>query len=238
MSQESNPTERAEQKQPSRGWQIVKRVGLGAVLLVAALVAVVVTLIPRPENRLGLGGSLKIETGPDVDVYIGNKYIGTGTVALTWDELLGTPDLESLATPITNVVPSPSTDGMGAITADALGGEGSQIIWKQNGMTSIRPLPIACKHILLRRQNGDLDLISVIDGEFATQSASWRRFLVPIRLRSTNTESSEFVCGHVETWRFGPNNKSIHGIVRSRPTPPPDEFADEIAKKGLWIPHK
>jgi hypothetical protein len=224
--------------QPSRAWQIAKRFGLGVVLLVAVLVAVVVTLNPRPENRLGLGGSLKIETGPDVDVYIGNKHVGTGSLELTWDELFGTPDLQPLATPVTSVVPSPSTEGMGAVTAEALGGEGSSILWKKNGMTVNTPLPIACKQILLRRKNGVLDLISLIDGEFAVQSASWRRFLVPIRLRSTKAESSEFVYGEAEDWNFGRNNESIHGFVRSRPTPPPDEFADEIAKKGLWIPRK
>ncbi|HUF62287.1 MAG TPA: hypothetical protein VMN36_09455 [Verrucomicrobiales bacterium] len=181
---------------------------------------------------------MKIEADSGVDVYIGNKYVGTGSVELTWDELLGTPDLQPLAMAITSVVPPPSPDGMGAITAEALGGQGSQIIWKQVGMTSIRPLPIACKQILLRRRNGDLDLISVIDGEFATHTASWRRFLVPIRLRAANDGSSEFVCGQAESWNYGPNNKSIDGIVRSRPTPPPAEFADEIAKKRLWIPQK
>jgi hypothetical protein len=237
VSQESNPTDGAEQKQPTRGWPIVG-VGVGAVVLVAALFAVVWTLIPRPENRLGLSGSLKIETGPDVDVYIGNKHVGTGSLELTWDQLLGTPNLQPLARPVTSVFPSPSTEGMGAVTAEALGGEGSSILWKKNGWTSITPLPIACKQILLRRKNGVLDLISVIDGEFATQSASPRRFLVPIRLRSTKAELSEFVCGEVESWNFGANNQSIHGIVRSTPTPPPDEFAEEIAKKGLWIPQK
>ena len=238
MSQESNPTERSELEQPLRGWLIVVGVGLGALLLVAALVAVVTVLAARPENKLGLRGGLKIEADPGVDVYIGNKYVGTGSVELTWDELLGTPDLQPLATAITGVVPSPSTDGMGAISAEALGGQGAQIIWKQNGMTSITPLPIACKQILVRRQNGDLDLVSVIDGEFATHTESWRRFLVPIRLRAANDESGEFVCGQVESWRFAPNNKSIDGIVHSRPTSPPGEFADEIAKKGLWIPQK
>ncbi|MGE0375172.1 MAG: hypothetical protein AB7Q45_07115 [Planctomycetaceae bacterium] len=213
-------------------------VGLGALVLFAALGAAVMVLAVRPENKLGLRGGLKIEADPGVDVYIGNKYVGTGSVELTWDELLGTPALQPLATAIFSVVPSPSTDGMGAITAEAIGGQGSQIIWKQSGMTSITPLPIACKQILLRRQNGDLDLISVIEGEFATHTASRNRFLVPIRLRAANDESSEFVCGQAESWKFGPNNKSIDGIVHSRPTPPPDEFADEIATKGLWIPQK
>jgi hypothetical protein len=208
-------------------------------VLFAALVAVVIVLAVRPENTLGLRGGLKIEAEPGTDVYIGNKYVGTGSVELTWDELLGTPDLQSLVIDVSGAVPSPSTDGMGAITADAIGGQGSQIIWKQDGRTEIKPLPIACKQILLRRKNGDLDLISVIDGEFSTQAESWRRrFLVPIRLRAANDESREFLCGQTKSWNYGPNNKSIDGIVHSRPTPPPDEFADEIAKKGLWTPQK
>ena len=229
--------ERAEENQLSRGLQIVKRFGLAAVLMVAALIVVFVTLIPRPENRLGLGGSLKIETASDVDVYIGNRHVGTGSVELTWDELFGTPDFQPLAIPVTTDVPSPGAEGQGAVTAEALGGEGSLIVWKNDtGVTVTTPLPIASKQVLLRRQSGGLDLISVIDGDFATQSANGRRHLVPIRLRSTSAGSNEFVCGVAGSWNFGPNNRSIHGIVRSRPTAPPDEFADEIAKNGLWIP--
>jgi hypothetical protein len=213
MSQESSPTERAEQEQPSRGWQIAAGVGLAALVLFAALVAVVMVLAVRPENKLGLRGGLKIEADPRTDVYIGNKHVGTGPLELTWDELLGTPDLQPLATAITSVVPSPSTDAMGAITAQAIGGQGSQIVWKQNGMTVITPLPIACKQILVRRQNGDLDLISVIDGEFATHTESWRRFLVPIRLRAAKDESRAFVCGQAESWNFGPNKDSEEGAL-------------------------
>lgn len=236
MSQESEQTiERADQKQEARGRRIAKRVGVGAVLLVTAFVVIMMVLYPRPENALGLGGTLKITADPDVDVYIGDKHIGTGSVELAWDELLGTAELQLLTKPVTRDVPSPSVEGMGAITAEALAGEGSQIVWKKNGMTVIRPLPIACKHILLRRQNGDLDLVSVIDVEFSARNHR-SRFLVLIRLRSTKEGSTDLPCGQVETWRIGPKNKSLHGIVRTAPTPPPDEFADEIAEKGLWKP--
>jgi len=45
MSQHSDQTvEGADQKQPSRGWRIAKRVGLGAVLLVAAFLVIMMVL--------------------------------------------------------------------------------------------------------------------------------------------------------------------------------------------------
>ena len=77
MTQEFDQTvEGADQKQGSRGWRIAKRVGLGALLLIASLVVVVMVLYPPPENKLGLGGSLKIDADPGLDVYIGNRHVG------------------------------------------------------------------------------------------------------------------------------------------------------------------
>lgn len=236
MSQDS---ERAGQKRPSRVWRIAKTVGIGAVLLVTAFVVIMMVLSPRPENALGLGGSLKIEADPGVEVYIGNKHVGTGSVELTWDELLGTPELQPLATLISSDAPSPNLDGMGAITAEALGGKGSEIIWKENAHSTNSPsLAIVSKQILLRRSNGDLDLISVIDGELTARTKLGRRFLIPVRLRSTKDESVEFVCAKAVSWTFHPDIDWVVGIAHSRPTPPPDEVADEIGKRGLWKPKR
>ena len=220
----------------ARAWWARKRVVLGAILMVAALVVVVLVFLPRPQNRLGLGGSLKIDTDPGVDVYIGNKHVGTGPVELTWDELLGTPEHRPLATLIYHDAPVPSGESVGAITAEGLGGEGSQIIWTNNvHSASARSLTMASKHVLLRRPQGDLDLITVIDLALTTPTDSGR-FLVPIRLRSAN-DSDEFVCGQPRGWTFHPDIKWITGLVHTSLTPPPDEFAEEIKEKGLWKPN-
>lgn len=106
--------------------------GVGLAAVVVAVVAVAVSLTTRPNNKLGLGGSLKIEADPGVEVYIGNKHVGTGRLELTWDELLGTPEHRPLATLIYHDAPVPSEESVGAITAEGLGGEGSQIIWTNN----------------------------------------------------------------------------------------------------------
>ena len=109
MPQESDQTiGNTKQRQPSRGWRIAKRVGLGALLLVAAFVVIMMVLDPRPQNRLGLGGSLKIKADPGVDVYIGNTHVGTGSLEVTWDDLLGTAERQPLATPISSDAPSPT----------------------------------------------------------------------------------------------------------------------------------
>jgi len=236
MSQESQQTiEQADQKQGSRGWRIAKIVGVGAVLLVTAFVVIMMVLYPRPENALGLGGSLKIEADPGIEVYIGNTHVGTGSVELTWDELLGTPELQPLAVPINHDAPSPSMEGMGAVTAEALAGEGSEIIWKENAFSTNSPsIAIVSKQILLRRSNGDIDLISVIEVELTARTELGRRFIIPVRLRSTKDD--EFVCAKATHWTFHPDIKWIIGNAHSSPTPPPEEFAEEIAKKGLWKP--
>lgn len=58
------------------------------------------------ENDLGLRGGLKIECDPNIDVYIGDRRVGIGSVELSWDELLGTSESQPLAVPISDA-PSP-----------------------------------------------------------------------------------------------------------------------------------
>ena len=252
MSQESDETvERADQQQPSRGWRIVKRVGIGALLLIVAYFAVAIVLDTPHKNELGLRGGLKIEVESGVDVYVGNKHVGTGLVELRWDDLLGTAERQPLATPISSDAPLPRMEGMGGVTAEALADEGSQIVWSRQGMTAgaqnLEPIWCAWKQVLLRRQNGDLDLILVLDGEFRARTGKWRRFLIPIRLRSANEELAEYFSDSPSGGISSGGALIVPGTrirselwlrLRSKHEPPPNEFADEIAKRGLWKPSK
>ena len=62
------------------------------------------------------------------------------------------------------------------------------------------------------------------------------RFLIPIRLRSTNADLDELVCAQPTEWTFHPDIKWVIGHVHSRLAPLPNEFAKEIGNKGLWTP--
>lgn len=104
--------------------------------------------------------------------------------------------------------------------------------------------------VLLRRPNGDLDSLSVLDGEFLARSEKRRRFHIPIRLRSTNKESNEYFFGplgaQVSSPAGGPLPTKIIGSKlllksggwHSKPEPLPEEFADEMSKAALWRPSK
>ena len=249
MSQESDHASNgADQKQPSRRWLFAKIVGIGLLLVVIALVLIQVALDPPHENELGLRGGLKVEVDPSVEVYIGNKHVGTGLVELTWDDLLGTGEKQSLAMPINADAPSPTTGEMGGVSAETLSGEGSQIVWKRVGMSgsaqNLEPITFTWKQVLLRRPTGELDAVSVLDGEFRVQAGTWRRFLVPIRLRSTSGNTEYFPdtpSGGVSSARGGivPATKLGSALwlrLQTKHERPPDEFADEIATNGLWRP--
>lgn len=126
---------------------------------------------PPQKNELGLRGQFEAEVDPDVEVYFGSDFIGYGPVQVTWDRLLGTGSEDPLAIPINSSSPSPSHEGMGGISAEALAGRDAEILWTRPGMSGHGqflggPFSFAWKNVLLRRAGGDLDLVSVLDGEF------------------------------------------------------------------------
>ena len=109
------------------------------------------------------------------------------------------------------------------------------------------PFAFAWKKVLLRHTNGDLDSLSVLDGEFPARTGKWRRFLIPVRLRSTDEEAGEYFFdsphGGVSSTSGGPIPTRIIGSqlllkLYSKPEPPPEEFADQITKTRLWKPNK
>ena len=256
MSQgDHHGVEAANQRQRSRVWRIAKWVCLGIIFVVVALSLVQVALDPPAQNELRLRGVLEVEADPGVEVYIGEELIGTGPVKVTWDDLLGTSKTQPLAIPLRADTPSPSMEGMGGVTAEILAGEGSEIIWTKQGMSGrgqfLEPFAFAWKQVLLRRSNGELDSLSVLDGEFFARAEKWRRFLIPIRLRSTNKEPNEYFFGPsggaVSSPAGGPIPTRIigtqllvksGGMWNSEPEHLPEEFADEISKARLWSPSK
>ena len=211
-----------------------------------------VVLAPPLSNELGMRGGFEVDVDPNVEVYIGNEFIGTGPVKVTWDDLLGPSKTPPLAIAIDPDAPSPDLQGIGGVTAEALAGEGSEIMWTNQGMSGHGqylggPFAYTWKKVLLRRANGDLDSLSVLDGEFPARSGKWRRFLIPVRLRSTDEEAGEYFFdaphGPISSPSGGPIPTRIIGPqlllkLNSKPEPPPEEFADQVTKARLWKPDK
>ena len=245
-----------KRKQRLRGFLTPKRILLGVifVLLLGVVVGSVVQVVLAPplRNDLGMRGSFEVEVGPQVEVYIGREFIGNGSVKVSWDDLLGPASKPPLAIPLDPDAPSPSAQTMGRVTAEALAGEGSEIIWTKQGMSGQGqflggPFAYSWKKVLLRRANGALDSLSVLDGEFPAQTGKWHRFLIPVRLRSSDEDAGDYFFdsahGKLSSPSGGPIPTRIIGpqlllVLRCIPEPPPKEFAEQITKTGLWKPDK
>ena len=252
-----SPDERQNQDRPNPkerfpGFWTPKRILLGVVVIVLSVVAVgavvQVVLAPPLSNELGMRGRLEIVCGPSTEVYVGNDFIGTGPVTVTWDDLLGPSKAPPLAIPLNPNAPSPAEQGMGGVTAEALAGEGSEIVWTEQGMSGHGeflggPFAYAWKKVLLRRANGDLDCLSVLDGEFPSRTGKWHRFLIPIRLRSTDEAAGEQFFnssgGEIRSPSGGPIPTSIIGPqlllkFTFKPEAPPQELAEQFTGNRLW----
>ncbi len=242
------------QKQESPGVFTLRRIVLGVVcvvLLVVVVGAVVQTVLAPPlRNELDMRGTLEVAVNANVEVYIGNEFIGIGPGKVTWDDLLGPSKKPPLAIPLDPDVPSPNGQGMGGVTAEALAGAGSEIVWTKQGMSGRGEFlggtfVFAWKKVLLRHANGDFDSLSVLDGEFPSRTGKWRRFLIPVRLRSSDETAGEFFfdspSGSIGSPSGGPIPTSIIGpqlllTLRVLPEPPPEEFVDQVTKTRLWKP--
>src|SRR3972149_5969709 len=116
MSQEDHQgVEAADRKQRSRVWRMAAWVCLGIIFVLVALSLVQVARDPPAHNELRLRGRLWVSVMPGVEVYIGEEFIGTGSVEVTWDDLLGTSKTQPLAMALNADTPSPSGEGMGGV---------------------------------------------------------------------------------------------------------------------------
>jgi hypothetical protein len=245
MNENANAT---AQEQPPRRRRFATVIGIGILLVVVGFVVFQVAFDVPHENEFGLRGGLSIVVDPNVDVYVGDEYVRTGSIDLTWDELLGTPELPPLARSISNDAPSPHMNQMGGVTAEALAGENAEIVWARNGMAgkahNYEPIAFAWKQVLVKRQNGDLDYIDVLDAEFPGRKGRWQRFLIPLRFRSTDESEvyfSDGPSGGISSRSSGiPLQMGSFLRLRfsSKSEAPPDAFAEQINENGLWKPSK
>ena len=118
--------ERPNWKQRLPGFLTPKRILLGVIVVVALVVVVgavvQVVLAPPLSNELGMRGGFEVDVDPNVEVYIGNEFIGTGPVKVTWDDLLGPSKTRPLAIPIDTDAPSPRRScSFQAVSRDGLG---------------------------------------------------------------------------------------------------------------------
>jgi len=159
--------------------------------IIAGIVIVVLVVGLGIYSYLGMkkvpevGGGLTLEADPDTKIYVGENWVGTTQVTLTWDELLGDnshkPMAEELSNPGTPVT-AEQVSGPGAVVLDSqtIGGGGS-------GTSGLMVTSSGFRY-LIRRANAELDQVTAIVIDWAPANGRPRRFLLPVRLRKGEGE--------------------------------------------------
>jgi hypothetical protein len=131
----------------------------------------------------------------------------------------------------------------GAITAEGLGGRGAVFILRSNEFANKfgNDIQVMGEQILLRRADGMLDRVLVLNGECRTVDGQRLRFLVPIRARQNLgylvTRPEDGVGGIRGHYSDPPIVRPTLQLSWSFVTgSPPKELVEEIKEKGLWEP--
>jgi len=214
-----------------------------------SIVSLFVFTTPLSRNDLGLLGGLKVKASSDAVIYVGERLVGQGNVDVSWNELLGAAGREPLAIALPSDAPAPSLQSQGGVTAEALAGQGASIEWSDNSLADVyrgeQQADYAYKVVLLRRADGTLDQVFVIDILFPNHEGKWKRLLLPIRVRSAvESESSEFA--RITEAGGGKGGRGMIPSRRDRNTfaltlnlaegAAPGEFATEIDETRMWTP--
>ncbi|WP_425400899.1 hypothetical protein [Aeoliella sp.] len=171
----ANPADDNPLEQSHRGWSGKLGVWLllGAVITAFVVVTVIVLTAPLTRNELGVLGGLKIGANADTMLFVGDRHIGTGTVEVPWNDLLGAAGRPPLAVP--------ESDGVN------LAGEGAELIWSQDGPNGAhrgaQNVNYKFRQELYRRADGELDHLFVITCEFPDTDSKWSSLRIPIRAR-------------------------------------------------------
>lgn len=162
---------------------------LGALALMFAAVSLLVFTTPLSRNELGLLGGLKVDAPDDTTVMVGDRQVGSGTVDVAWNELLGASGRPPLAISID----SPLTD---ADLPAALGRPQAKIVWRNDGPTGThrgkQDANFAFRQVVLADGDGQLDHVFLIECEFPNGLSPWQRLIVPVRTRKLAEGAADY----------------------------------------------
>jgi hypothetical protein len=191
-----------------------------------------------------IGGGITIEADPDTRIYMGDKLVGTAQVSFTWEELFGDekhePMVVELADPARGLTNEQVIDPAGSELLDS-----QQLSGGSSGVAGITVGSLG-NRLLIRRANGELDEVFVIVINWARLNDPPRHYLLPIRVRKRERDSSVFFnhSGSSSSSGAGPGFMKAFGrspieIKRSwrfSAGTPPAKLTEEIKTNGLWEP--
>jgi len=209
------------------------RIALLFILLSIGLVI----LIDASWNPISdLDGGFTIEADPDTRIYVGDRLVGTSSVAFSWGELFGDEKHSGFALEM--------SDPDQPITAEMLSGPNATIVLEEFSMR-IGGTGDVRAHII-RTVDGALDPVFALILEWTPPNQSPGRYLLPIRLRQGPTPSASYfkLTGGATTGDWHPRImkvffQSVNETTTKwsfTATDPPSQFADEIKANGLWEP--
>jgi hypothetical protein len=193
-----------------------------------------------------VSGGVTISADPDTRIYMGENWIATTQVTITWQELFGDEshnpmavELSGTATPLTPDLVSGS--GAVALDSQSLGGGGfgvNDLMVSSSGM-----------RYLNRRADGELDEVMAIVIDWNRVNRPGRRYLLPVRVckgegestvffQQTGSGSSSGGGGPGFLRMFGKSTIDVKKSYSFSAGSPPAQFSKEIKEKGLWEPGK
>lgn len=222
--------------QRKRSWiiaAIVVLLGTGLIILINA------GWSPIPD----VGGGLIIEADPDTRIYVGDKLVGTTSVAFTWGELFGDEKHSAIAIEL--------SDPDQPITAELFAGPDATMVSKPSGMaiggTANVKVTQQSAH-LIRRADGTLDPVFALILEWSPPNQQDGSYVLPIRLRKGPAPSTIYFDSVELATNGGPPPRIMRLLGRSAnetktkcsftATNPYGPCAEEIKAKGLWEPGK
>ncbi len=210
---------------------IVVLMGVGLIILINA------GWSPIPD----VGGGLIIQADPDTRIYVGDKMVGTTSVAFTWGQLFGDEKHAAIALEL--------SDPDQPILAEMLSGPDATMLSQPSGMGIAATGNVQVTQqsaYLMRRANGSFDPVFALILIWSPPNQASGSFLLPVRLRKGPAPSATYFDSGATTITgdqpprfmriFGRSPNETKTKCSFTAANPPATFAEEIKTKGLWEP--
>lgn len=216
----AKPDEEIHLERAHRGWSGKWGVWilLASLALAFGMVTLLVQTTPLARNELGLLGGLRIIANDDLVIYVADRFIGHGTVNVSWNEILGA----------TGHTPLARHDDQ----AEGLVGPHAETLWQTDGPTGAhrgaQDVNFAFRQQLVRRGCGPLDHVFLIECNFPKAEGDWTKAVIPVRVRAEPSSAKFFP----EPGLQGAGNVS-RGMIPSRRDNATFELKLEV-HRGAW----
>jgi hypothetical protein len=185
-----------------------------------------------------VSGGITVQAPPGTRLFLGDHACGTGTIHLSWRDLLAR-DSEELG--LLDVDPT------APLTPELVGGPGARSLQMGSmGGGGVSGANVASQEFLLRRADGSLDQVIAILVSCQPPRGRPRNLLLPLRMRAAPGSPPFYITGQGSSFSasstpvffklFGRSPQRWDINWQFTAGTPPAEFAREVNEKGMWEP--